>query len=40
MVYIIGLFNLIISIKSITDPDYGWHISVGKYKCDITKTPF
>lgn len=31
MVYIIGLFNLIISIKSITDPDYGWHISVGKY---------
>lgn len=31
MAIIIGIINFIMSIKSIADPDYGWHISVGKY---------
>lgn len=31
MVYIIGILNFILSFKNIIDPDYGWHISVGKY---------
>lgn len=31
MTIIIGIINYIMSIKSIADPDYGWHISVGRY---------
>lgn len=31
MVVVIAIINFLISIKTVVDPDYGWHISVGKY---------
>lgn len=43
LIYMIGIVNFIYSVKPIFDPDYGWHISVGRYifenhiipECDI-----
>ncbi len=39
IVYIIGILNFVLSFKNIIDPDYGWHISVGRYILENKMVP-